>query len=518
MSLTDHIISRLTFGRRFNDPSPPTAATLNEWLQSQLTAPVADDPIVLQRLAAVRLPITLAAADGTSTSQTLPLTFLFSPADKLWANGQADTTANKAWCHRPAVEVAAARWIRAVFSPSQVQEVMVDFWHNHFSVDAYQSSVISAMWPAYDALLRANALGNFRSMLIATARSACMMYYLNLNSSVASHPNENYAREIMELHTLGIQRYLGETAPANLESGGYSDTDVTNAARALTGWTIADGHQRAADGSRPNTGDFLFSPATHDKQAKTIFGQAYPAGHGEDEGLRLIDALARHPGTAQTIATKLYIRFIQDVPPANDPLVQTLAGLFTRNVDAPNQIALVLQALIGSAEFAAAAGQKVKTPFEYLASVIRATGAEINLQASLDHMLSTMGAPMFQWPTPNGMPDVASAWTGTNDMIRRWTSANQITAPGSGLLADGDGTLFSELALGAKTIPDAAKAVAGAVLGATPGAATSDALLAYAGSSEVLGAHGVFANAKALNTGLRRLVAAAAAAPEFQIR
>ncbi len=518
MSLTDLITSRFTFGPRFNDPQPLGAGNLNPWLAAQLAAPAADDPAVLQRLAAIKMPISLMASDGTTTSQTLPLTYLFKSAPDLWSNAQADTTANKAWSRRPADEVVVARWLRAAFSSWQIQEVMVDFWHNHFSVDAYQSSVISAMWPAYDTVLRTNALGNFRSMLTATAQSAVMMSYLNLNSSVASHPNENYAREIMELHTLGIQRYLGETAPANLESTGYSDTDVTNAARVLTGWTIADGHQKAADGTHPNTGAFLFNPSNHDFNAKTIFGQTYPAGIAEAEGLRLIDSLARHPGTAQTIATKLYVHFIQEVPAANDALVQSLAGVFSQHVDSPNQIALVLQALIGSAEFAAAAGQKVKTPFEYLASLIRASGAEINPQSGLTGMLSSMGAPMFHWPTPNGMPDVASAWTGTNDMICRWSSASRVTAESSGILLDGDGTVFAEVALAAKTVAEAVGAVAGAMLGSAPSAATMAALSTFAGSTGVLGAHGIFGNPKALNAGLRALAGAVAATPDFQLR
>ena len=507
-----------TFGRRFGDPSPPTDKTLHQWLAGQLAASSADDQTVLQRLAAVQLPITLTASDGSSTTETLPLTYLFKSPQDLWANAQADTTANKAWSRRPADEVAAARWTRAAFSPWQIQEVMVDFWHNHFSVDAYQSSTISAMWPAYDDVIRSGALGNFRSMLTATAQSAAMMYYLNLNSSVASHPNENYAREIMELHTLGIQRYLGETAPLNLESTGYSDTDVTNAARVLTGWTIADGHQKAADGTHPNTGAFLFNAANHDVNAKTIFGQTYPAGVGEAEGLRLIDTLARHPGTALTVATKLYIHFIQDTPPANDSLVQAMAATFTQNVDAPNQIALVLQTLVGSDEFAAAAGQKVKTPFEYLASLIRATGAEVNPQGSLTNILSTMGAPMFHWPTPNGMPDVAAVWTGTNDMIRRWASAGQVTASSSGLLLDGDGTVFAEVALSAKTVADAVAAMVSAMLGGTASATTMSALSTYAASTEALGAHGVFSNPTTLNAALRALASAVAATPDFQTR
>ena len=155
------------------------------------------------------------------------------------------------------------------------------------------------------------------------------------------------------------------TLPGEVGTG-YSDQDVTNAARVLTGWTIADGHQRAADGTLPNTGAFLFNAHNHDFASKVVFGQTYPAGVGQAEGELFLDSLAGHPGTALTIATKLYLRFVGDAPPANDPLIQTLAGVFQKNVAQPNQLALVLQALVGSPEFAAAAGQKIKTPSEFL--------------------------------------------------------------------------------------------------------------------------------------------------------
>ncbi|MDR3515093.1 MAG: DUF1800 domain-containing protein [Azospirillaceae bacterium] len=517
MSLVDLITRRFTFGSRFNEPQPLTTSNLNNWLNAQLAAPTADDVSVLQRLAAVQLPITVTATDGTSTTTNRGLTDLFKPSQDLWAILAADTSANKAESQRPANEVAAARWIRAAFSPWQVQEVMTDFWHNHFSVDAYQSMPIAATWPVYDRIIRANALGNFRAMLGATAKSAAMMNYLNLNTSVASHPNENYAREVMELHTLGIGRYLGETTPAALLGTGYSDQDVTNAARVLTGWTLADGNHKAADGTKPNTGDFLFVSANHDTKAKTIFGVAYPAGGAQAEGEAFLDALAQHPGTALTIATKLYVHFVQDTPPANDALITTLATVFRNNVTAPNQIALVLQALVGSAEFAAAA-DKVKVPFEFLISLIRAAGAEINPRAALTTMLTSLGAPLFHWPTPNGMPDLATTWTGTTGMILRWALADQLVASSGGYLLDGDNTLFAALAPLAISIPYAANAVVAAVLGAGALPTSASALATYAASTEVLGAKGALANATTLNTGLRRLVGAAATVPEFQRR
>jgi uncharacterized protein (DUF1800 family) len=523
MSFTDLAISRLTFGARFAEPSPVTATNFNQWLTAQLAAPVTDDMSVLQQLALVKIPITLTAADGTSTTTLRALNDLFLTSAQLWVIPKSDTSANTAESRRPADEVTAARWVRAQYSPWQLQEVMVDFWHNHFSVDAYQSNQIALMWPVYDTLIRANALGNFRAMLGATAKSVAMMNFLNQNASVAAHPNENYAREVMELHTLGIGRYLGLTTPPGLAGTGYSDEDVTSAARLLTGWTIADGTHRAANGSLPNTGDFLFSPSIHDNGVKQIFGHALSMP-GQAEGEWFFDQLAAHPGTALTVATKLYVHFVQDFPPANDPLIQTMAGIFQKNVNAPNQIALVMQALITSSEFAASAGKKVKTPFEFLISAIRATGAVVNPQPGLSALPGTMGAPLFQWGAPNGMPDIASVWTGTSGMIDRWSIADRLMSIAAGFLPDSAGTIFAEIAPALKTTNNAVNALVPLILGSSATAASTAALMDYAASKEVLG--GLLpapaklpANwAASVDAGLRRLVGAIVATPEFQIR
>jgi len=518
MSLADLYASRFTFGTRFNDPSPVTASNLSGWFAAQLAAPSADDPAVSRRLALVQLPTTTTDSTGTATTQLLPLQDLGLAPSALWAIRASDTSANHAFTRRPADEVVAASWIRATFSPWQVQEVMTDFWHNHFSVDAYQTDLIAEMWPAYDQTLRANALGNFRAMLGAVTKSASMMYYLNQAQSVAAQPNENFAREVMELHTLGIARYLGETTPAGAVGTGYSDADVQNAARALTGWTIADGNHPAADGTKPNTGAFLFSPKIHDAGAKTIFGQAFPAGGGQSEGETFLDMLAAHPGTAQTIATKLYIHFVQDVPPANDALVAAMAKAFQANVGSPTQIQQVLSVLAASPEFAASAGAKVKTPFQFLISLLRVSGAEVNPVANLSWGLSSLGAPLFHWSTPNGMPDVSNPWVGTNDMLRRWALAFQITGEGSKILQDGAATLFAQVPAGLSNAASAANYLIPPMLGSRASPATVSAILNYAATPEILGGSTALTNPQKLLAGVRALVGAIAATPEFQTR
>jgi uncharacterized protein (DUF1800 family) len=378
------------------------------------------------------------------------------------------------------------------------------------------------MWPAYDQAIRAGALGNFRAMLGATAKSASMMYYLNQAQSVKQQPNENYAREVMELHTLGIQRYLGETAPANLtaqqlQTAGYSDTDVTNAARILTGWTIADGSRTDASGAKPNNGDFIFAPNIHDTGAKTIFGNTVTS-NGQSEGEYFLTLLAAHPGTANTIATKLYVHFVQDTPPANDALIAAMQASFQANVNAPDQIAQVLNILFNSPEFAASAGQKVKMPFALLVSQLRASGAAVNPQSNLTFGLSTLGAPLFQWPTPNGMPDIAAAWTGTNDMLRRWALAVQVAAASSNILADGPGTLFAQIPVGLSSPASVVTQLTPLVLGNSVSSGTMSALNTYAATTEILGAKGALTTPAQLLTGVRALFGAMCGTPEFQMR
>jgi uncharacterized protein (DUF1800 family) len=517
-SLADQVTSRFTFGDRFGETDPPTDINRSAWVSAQVAAPTTDDAQVLQRLAAVVLPIVLTNPDGSTHVENRALTDLFKSGPDLWSLSNATATPDPAERRRPADEVVAARWVRAAHSQWQLFEVMVDFWHNHFSVDAYQSSQTSAMWPIYDQTIRAYALGNFRALLGATAKSAAMMYYLNQAQSNKQQPNENYAREVMELHTLGVARYLGLTTPPGMAGTGYSDQDVQEAARVLTGWTIADGSRRTADGSRPNDGGFIFSPAMHDTGRKTVFTIGFPAGGGLAEGELLLDYLAAHVGTAQHIATKLYIRFVGDIPPADDPLIQVMTDSFLRNSRAANQIALVLQSLVQQLGFAAA-GPKVKTPFELLVSAIRATNCDVNPQPTLSNFCAQMGAPLFHWPAPNGMPDVAGAWTGTNDMLVRWTAVAQIMTSQSNLLIDNPASLFYWLVGNRVTSPSqAVQLLTPYMLGPSVSATTTAALLDYANSAEILGGRGVFANPVMLEAGLRRLVGAIAATPEYQMR
>src|SRR5262249_19601065 len=234
--------------------------------------------------------------------------------------------------------------------------------------------------------------GNFHSLLVAVAQCVSMMFYLNQAESTGFNPNENYAREV-ELHTLGIANYFGLATPPNLAGTGYSDQDVQQAAQILAGWTIS-----WTDGS------FIFNPVIHKNVAKTFLGHTIPSG-GKTEGDTMFSVLASHPATAAMIATKLYRRFAGDNPPQNSQAIGSMSQTFLANLAAPNQIALMLQQLFSSAEFAASSGAKFKTPFEFLVSLLRVINVAINPSAQLNWMLARMGDPRYDWQPPNGRPD-----------------------------------------------------------------------------------------------------------------
>jgi hypothetical protein len=236
---------------------------------------------------------------------------------------------------RPAEEVVAASLVRAVHAPAQLREVMTQFWHDHFNVHAQKDEYTAVFFPAYDAALRDRALGNFRDLLGAVAASPAMLYYLNNADSRASPANENYARELLELHTLGAAHYLNDRhtrwheVPKDADgiAVGYIDEDVYEVARAFTGWTVGDGRWLSEGVEAPRTGRFHYAAAWHDPYQKRILGVEFPPNRAAlADGNDVLDLLARHPGTARFVCGKIARRFISDDP---DPaLVERLAAVF----------------------------------------------------------------------------------------------------------------------------------------------------------------------------------------------
>ena len=335
-------------------------------------------------------------------------------------------------------ELQASRILRAVYSERQLQEVMVDFWTNHFNVFANKGA---DRWllTSYDRdTIRPNAMAKFSQLLEATAKSPAMLFYLDNFQSVSPDAdagrrgilrpqqqqrrgiNENYARELMELHTLGVD-------------GGYTQKDVQEVARCFTGWTIfqprggaaavsmvlprdRERNARLGDAMRRTAGTFFFNPRAHDDGEKMVLGHKIPAGGGMKDGLMVLDILAHHPSTAKFIATKLVRHFVSDNPPP--ALVERVAATFQKS---DGDIRETLKTIFFSKEFNSpeAYRAKIKRPFELVVSAIRTLGADTNGGPGTHQWIERMGEPLYGFQTPNGYSDAAESWVNTGGLLER---------------------------------------------------------------------------------------------------
>lgn len=316
-------------------------------------------------------------------------------------------------------ELDYATILRATFSERQLHELMSDFWTNHFNIWRHHSWMGFLKSRDNEQVVRANALGKFTDLLRASSRSPAMLNYLDNLPSDASQPggvNENYARELLELHTLGIIN----------GAKSYTEADVHGVAQIISGWSIEWGDVAGKF-------DFKFLPWQHDRAAVSIFGGAFtrPArayGQGFDDGVRLIDFLARHPSTARYISWKLCRRFIGDDPPMS--LVNSTAAVFTANDTA---IAPTLRHIFASPEFAASGRAKVRKPFEQLVCWLRATNAQMgndpigDTSDTLRRTLEDMGQAIFERRSPDGYPDTAGFWVSSEGLLQRWSAAGRLT-------------------------------------------------------------------------------------------
>lgn len=337
--------------------------------------------------------------------------------------------------HSPAGDLRYATVLRAVTSKRQLFERLVDTWSDHLSVQHVNATLVTKTVDDRD-VIRAHALGRFGDMVHASARSAAMLEYLDNQENTKAGPNENYARELMELHTLGVD-------------GGYTEADVKEAARALTGWR----YEETLDGPAP-VGDFVFSPDDHDVEAKSVLGFDLPPGQGIEDGDQLLDLLVAHPSTAVFIARKLATRLLVDDPPTS---VVQRAGIAFRQTG--GDLRATTRAVLSPASFAEAkpwAAPKFRRPFHFAASLLRVTGAElIDPEQTLStipivEVIRVLGQAPFEWPTPDGYPDGPGAWSGT--LTARWTFASKLLAdslPGVSLDVD---RLVGEVASSAATI------------------------------------------------------------------
>lgn len=305
--------------------------------------------------------------------------------------------------------------LRAVYSKWQLRERMVDFWRDHFNVYALKANCVYFLPQFEQEVLRKHALGRFPHLLQATAHSPAMLYYLDNAVNRRGVPNENYARELMELHTLGVH-------------GGYTQKDVQEVARCFTGWTV---EQRFL---RPR-GKFHFEAGWHDDAPKRLLGQTISAG-GKRDGERVLELLAMHPSTARHLCAKLCVHFMGHAP---EGTVHRLSEVY---LESDGDISNVLRELLLSDEFLQSP-PTFKRPFDYMVSALRAVYALTDGNRPLQEHLQKMGQPLYQWPLPDGYPHGATAWKGT--LLARWNFAialcsNQIRGTWVDLSSLGDST------------------------------------------------------------------------------
>jgi uncharacterized protein (DUF1800 family) len=327
---------------------------------------------------------------------------------------------------QPVYEIERATFLRGTHSRRQLLEVLADFWHNHFNIYCW-SSRIAPLWVHWDRdVIRGNAMGNFRQMLEGVATAPEMLYYLDNYTSSNAGPNENFARELFELHTLGAENYYGVMLQADVPTDGtgrpvgYVDEDVFEATRCLTGWTIDF-----------DTGFFEYRDDWHDRFQKHVLGDHYPSDQPPmKDGHDVLDALASHPGTGRYIARKLCRRLISDDPPQE--VVDAAATVFNANVTASDQLGQVVRTIVLSDAFLSTWGEKIKRPLEIAISALRATQAEFtwaldeSAADTLIWMYEQASQPLFSWRTPDGFSDVKEAWKSTTPRVGTWRLVNWI--------------------------------------------------------------------------------------------
>jgi uncharacterized protein (DUF1800 family) len=440
-----HLLSRFTFGARPGQIGSIEKEGLEKWFGKQLKASFPDDSLLvaLSQYDALTLSNEEIVDIYPRGGREVRMAIKDSVINKDSVDKQTDKKAYKAvldaYMKRKGLkpqqdlykQFISQKVLRAAYSENQLLEVMTSFWFNHFNVALVKNDCAEFI-PDYERdVIRPRALGNFEDLLVSTAKSPAMLYYLdNFSSTVAADTtkkspkpkqlqglNENYAREVMELHTVGVD-------------GGYSQSDVTQAAKVLTGWTVYPlGHfdnmenerkKITADSAKNpgwvHEGDFLFNPNRHDKSRKTVLGRIFPAGGGYEEGLLLFNLLSHTPATAKFICREIAVRFVSDSPSVS--LVDRMTKTFLQT---NGDIKDVLITLVESPEFWAPAAiqDKIKSPFELAISSVRSLDVRIEDPNQLNNWITRMGEKMYNYQAPTGFPDRGQYWINTGSLLNR---------------------------------------------------------------------------------------------------
>jgi len=458
-----HVLNRLGFGAVPGDVDRVRRIGLEKYIDQQLRPETIPDQGMTARLASLDT-LTLNSRE-LAEDYFMPAQMAQRRARQQAAAQPSESATGKRDARTPEqaqmmqaqrqvfADLAQQKILRAIYSERQLNEVLVDFWFNHFNVFAGKGLTRNYLTEYERDAIRPHVLGKFRDLLEATAKNPAMLFYLDNWQSAApegariaapntrnranpSNPrrpfrrpgqigtlppqrtvadlppnaqnrkprglNENYARELMELHTLGVD-------------GGYTQKDVQEIARAFTGWTIANPRQG---------GGFVFDPRMHDDGEKIVLGHKIKAGGGEHDGKDVLDILASHPSTARFIATKLARRFVADEPPPS--LIDRAAERFR---DTKGDLREVVRTIVTSREFFApeAYRAKVKTPFEFVASAARATEADSLNAMPLVQTMRELGMPLYQCQPPTGYADRAEAWVNTGALLNRMNFAVALT-------------------------------------------------------------------------------------------
>jgi uncharacterized protein (DUF1800 family) len=405
-----HAINRLSFGPTPGEIERVESIGVEKYIQEQL------NPITIPASSTLDSRLAQLITLNMSTTE---LGVVYGATRKALPAERPQLELN---IRKVAEERNQAKLFRAIESPRQLEEVMTDFWYNHFNVSTHKG--ISRVWAGnYEqTAIRPHAFGKFRDLLGATSRHPAMLHYLDNWQNTTPNPNpkaknrgglnENYARELMELHTLGVK-------------GGYSQKDVTSLAQIFTGWGYLPANTKKGT---PFT--FYFDPNRHDSSPKILLGKPI-TGNGEQEVEQALDMLAKNPATAKFVSYKIAQRFVSDNPPA--ALVDRMK---TRWLQTDGDIKAVMTTMLNSKEFWAPAAQrsKFKTPLEYVVSAARATGSNIEETKFLNGQLSGFGMPLYGCQTPDGYKNTREAWLNENSTIQRINFASHI-ANGRGLSA-----------------------------------------------------------------------------------
>jgi uncharacterized protein (DUF1800 family) len=394
-----HALNRLGYGPRPGEVERVARAGVLRWIDQQLAADAGDGGLPAER----EHDFEILAHDRSDLARLL--LEVRRERQERKADGLADAAPGprERRARRLAGQFQALALARAVLSEHQLYEVMVDFWTNHFNV-FFAKGADRFLMPDYiEHVIRPHAVGTFADLLIATAESPAMLFYLDNWESRVDHLNENYARELLELHTLGVD-------------GGYTQQDVIDVARIFTGWSIEPPRQG---------GGFVFRDRAHDRGEKQVLGVTFPAGRGRDEGIRLLELLATHPATMHHVSRELCQRFVSDDPP--DGCVDDAVAAWKRS---DGDIRAVLRAIFTSPDFWAPAAfrVKVKTPLEFVVSAARAVGAAPDTTPRLARLVARLGEPLYLHVAPDGYPERQDAWVSSGALLDRMNAAVALAA------------------------------------------------------------------------------------------